>query len=117
MSTIAIGVIFLLSVGSLAGGLAMNFGLVGRSELVVLGHSGLGAMIILLNIAVISALRKQRPKVVSDLSFLLFLTILQTFAGILMFAEIELASLVHLVLSFFVVASAASCLIIAASGS
>ncbi|MDW8063174.1 MAG: hypothetical protein RMI43_03290 [Candidatus Caldarchaeum sp.] len=116
MAVQAIAVVFILTVIQLAQGIALRLELV-QSDFLVLGHIGLGVLTTLLIIAVLNNIRTQNIKVKSDLSFLLVLILLQGLAGLFIIAEIEIASLIHLVMSFFVVASAAASLIIAASGS
>lgn len=116
MSVQAIIVVFILTVVQLAQGIAFRLDIV-ESELLVFGHIGVGVLTFLIIIALVNNLRKQGLRVGSDLSFLLVLFAFQGLAGLFILAEIEIAATVHLVLSFFVVASAAGSLIIAASGS
>lgn len=116
MSVQAIAVVFVLTVIQLAQGMAIRLKLV-ESDFLVFGHIGVGVLTFLIIAALVSNLRRQGSRVSSDLSFLMVLFVFQGLAGAFILAKVDIAALAHLVLSFFVVASAATSLVLAASGS
>ncbi len=78
-------------------------------------HIGVGALTALILLGLLRSARKQGERIGSDLAFVFLLIIFQGLAGLFILAEVSLAAIIHLVLSFFVVGSVAAALILAAS--
>lgn len=106
--------VLVLSLWQLAQGLAMRFEMV-EPETVRPIHIGVGVLTALILLGLVRSARIEGGRIGSDLTFVFLLMILQGLAGLFILAEISLATIIHLALSFFVVGSVAATLILAAS--
>ncbi len=110
----AIALVLVLTVIQLAQGLAMRME-VADPSLVTPAHVGLGVVTALILFGLTRLIRRQNNPASADMTFLTLLFIFQGVTGIFILAEVEVARLIHLILSFFVVALSAGTLVIAAS--
>ncbi len=78
-------------------------------------HIGVGVLTALILLGLVRSARRQGERIGSDLTFIFLLIVFQGLAGLFILAEITLAAVIHLVLSFFVVGAVAGALVLAAS--
>ncbi|MCS6770242.1 MAG: hypothetical protein NZ570_07405 [Candidatus Caldarchaeum sp.] len=114
MITRAMTLILALTAAQLAQGVAMRMEMADPAMLTPV-HIGLGVATALILLGLTRTVRSQKSPVAADVSFVLLLLILQGVSGIFILAEVEAAALIHLALSFFVVAATASTLVLSAS--
>jgi len=107
----ALALVLLLTVVSLAQGIAMRLKLA-DAAIVTPAHIGLGLVTALIILGLTRSARRQKLRVAGDLTFLFFLILVQGVLGILLLADVGVASIIHLILSFFIVASAANSLLL-----
>jgi heme A synthase len=114
MITRALGLVTLLTILQLAQGIAFNLKLV-EGELFTLSHVGLGFLTFLILLGAAYSARRSGHASATDISFALAIYVLQGVFGLVIFAEgPEPAKIIHLFLSFFVVAANAAALSLSA---
>ncbi|MEM2237774.1 MAG: hypothetical protein QXR26_03120 [Candidatus Caldarchaeum sp.] len=115
MITRATALILFLTLVQLAQGIAMRLE-VADPDIVTPPHIGLGVITALIIIGLTRSVRRQTHHVSADITFLLLLFLVQGMSGVFRLAGVEAATLIHFILSFFVVAAAANAFILSASG-
>jgi len=107
----ALALVLVLTAIQLAQGIAMRFE-IAPADLARPTHIGLGVLTALVVLGLVRSMRQQKHPAAGDTTFLLALLVFQGLTGLFILAEVEALALIHLVLSFFVVASAAANLIL-----
>ena len=107
----ALAFVLVLTVVQLGQGIAIKFE-VAPADLARPVHIGLGVLTTIVVLGLTRSMRQQKHPVAGDATFLLLLLIFQGLAGVFILAEVEVSVLIHLVLSFFVVAAAAANLVL-----
>ncbi|MEM0444288.1 MAG: hypothetical protein QXX49_04835 [Candidatus Caldarchaeum sp.] len=110
----ALALVLALAVAQLAQGIAMRMNLADPAMLTP-PHIGLGVITALILMGLTRNARREKLHISADVAFLTLLFVAQGIAGVFILAEVEAASLIHLGLSFFIVAASASTLVLSAS--
>jgi hypothetical protein len=111
MITKALALVLVLTVIQLGQGIAMRLE-IAPEELARPAHIGLGVLTALVVLGLARSMRQQKHPAAGDTTFFLALLLFQGLTGLFILAEVQVSALIHLVLSFFVTASAAANLVL-----